>query len=92
MSTVTPRMSNSALVGNLPARGIDAIQQETAQARGLWQRFGSGQVDEPGQQREHSIERGFRVRGPIENEWGQSESLDPDNVGDIADEGMGHRG
>lgn len=25
-------------------------------------------------------------------EWGRSESLDPDNVGDIADEGLFHRG
>jgi hypothetical protein len=24
--------------------------------------------------------------------WGRSESIDPDNVGDIADEGAGHRG
>jgi hypothetical protein len=24
--------------------------------------------------------------------WGRSESLDPDDVGDIADEGAGHRG
>jgi hypothetical protein len=36
--------------------------------------------------------RGFRVLGPVENEWGRSESIDPDNVGDIADEGSGHRG
>ena len=27
-----------------------------------------------------------------EEKWGRSESLDPDNVGDIADEGAGHRG
>ena len=25
-------------------------------------------------------------------EWGRSESIDPDNVGDIADEGIAHRG
>lgn len=30
--------------------------------------------------------------GAIEEQWGRSESLDPDNVGDIADEGAGHRG
>lgn len=29
---------------------------------------------------------------PSDEEWGRSESLDPDNVGDIADEGAGHRG
>jgi hypothetical protein len=34
----------------------------------------------------------FRPRGSVEDEWGRSESLDPDNVGDIADEGAGHRG
>jgi hypothetical protein len=34
----------------------------------------------------------FRRRGSIADEWGRSESLDPDNVGDIADEGAGHRG
>jgi hypothetical protein len=37
-------------------------------------------------------ERGFRIRGPVDDEWGRSESVDPDNVGDIADEGAGHRG
>ena len=41
---------------------------------------------------EVAIERGFRLRGPVEEKWGRSESLDPDNVGDIADEAAGHRG
>lgn len=36
--------------------------------------------------------RGFRLRGSIDDQWGRSESLDPDNVGDIADEGIAHRG
>ena len=49
-------------------------------------------LDEPGPQTESSSERGFRTRGPVDDEWGRSESLDPDGVGDIADEGMGHRG
>jgi hypothetical protein len=31
-------------------------------------------------------------RRSVDDEWGRSESLDPDNVGDIADEGGGHRG
>ena len=57
----------------------------------VWQEFGWG-LDEPGPQTESSIERGFRLRGPVDDEWGRSESLDPDNVGDIADEGTGHRG
>lgn len=34
----------------------------------------------------------FRTRGDVADDWGRSESLDPDNVGDIADEGLGHRG
>jgi hypothetical protein len=34
----------------------------------------------------------FRPRGPVDVEWGRSDSIDPDNVGDIADEGAGHRG
>jgi 2-methylisocitrate lyase-like PEP mutase family enzyme len=54
--------------------------------------FGWGGSDEPGPQTESPIERGFRLAGPVDNEWGRSESLDPDNVGDIADEGTGHRG
>jgi hypothetical protein len=34
----------------------------------------------------------FRPGESVDDEWGRSESLDPDNVGDIADEGAGHRG
>jgi hypothetical protein len=56
-----------------------------------WQEFGWG-LDEPGPQTESSIERGFRLAGPVDDEWGRSESFDPDGVGDIADEGAGHRG
>ena len=54
--------------------------------------FGSGGPDAPGPQTEGLIERDFRILGPVEDQWGRSESLDPDNVGDIADEGAGHRG
>jgi hypothetical protein len=43
-------------------------------------------------QDEISREGGFRVRGLVADEWGRSESIDPDNVGDIADEGLAHRG
>ena len=57
-----------------------------------WQEFGWGEPDEPGPQTESSIERGLRLAGPVDDQWGRSESLDPDNVGDIADEGRGHRG
>jgi hypothetical protein len=59
---------------------------------GDWQEFGWGEPNEPGPQTESSIERGLRKAGPVDDEWGRSESLDPDNVGDIADEGRGHRG
>ena len=48
--------------------------------------------DAPGPQTENSNGREFRLRGSVDDEWGRSESLDPDNVGDIADEGAGHRG
>jgi hypothetical protein len=43
-------------------------------------------------QDDNSNERGFRIRGLVDDEWGRSESIDPDNVGDIADEGIAHRG
>ena len=59
---------------------------------GVWRELGLGGLDEPGPQTESSIERGFRLRGPVDDQWGHSESVDPDNVGDIADEGTGHRG
>ena len=91
MSRVAPRIS-SALAVELVAQGIAAIRQEAGQVGGLWQEFGWGGGDEPGPQTESSIERGFRLRGPVDDQWGRSESLDPDNVGDIADEGAGHRG
>ena len=45
-----------------------------------------------GPQTGSSNDLGFRIRGLVDDEWGRSECLDPDNVGDIADEGMGHRG
>ena len=56
------------------------------------QEVGRGGLDESGPQTESSIEPRFRLRGSVDDEWGRSESIDPDNVGDIADEGMGHRG
>ena len=34
----------------------------------------------------------FAIHVPVDDECGRSESLDPENVGDIADEGAGHRG
>jgi hypothetical protein len=77
---------------SLVAHRIATVHQENAQMRGLWEEFVWGELDEPGPQTESSIERGFRLAGPVDDEWGRSESLDPDGVGDIADEGAGHRG
>jgi 2-methylisocitrate lyase-like PEP mutase family enzyme len=34
----------------------------------------------------------FATALPVDDDCGQSESFDPDNIGDIADEGSGHRG
>jgi hypothetical protein len=52
--------------------------------------FGWGEKDEPGPQTEDSRERGF-VR-EVADKMGQSDSLDLDDVGDVADEGPGRRG
>lgn len=71
---------------------MNSIQHQNSSALfSTWQEFGWG-LDEPGPQTESSIERGFRLAGPVDDEWGRSESFDPDRVGDIADEGAGHRG
>jgi hypothetical protein len=48
--------------------------------------------DESEPEPDHATDRGFRLREAAEDDWGRSESLDPDDVGDIADEGAGHRG
>ena len=53
--------------------------------------FGWGEPNEPGPQTEDSYERGFTREIRLE-QLGHSESLDPDDVGDIADEGPGRRG
>jgi hypothetical protein len=52
----------------------------------LWEEFARHESDEPGPHIERLMD------GPMNDEWGRSESIDPDNVGDIADEGAGHRG
>ena len=52
--------------------------------------FGWNEPNEPGPQTEDSRERGFS--GEMGDEQGRSDGLDPDEVGDIADEGPGHRG
>jgi hypothetical protein len=53
--------------------------------------FGWGEKDEPGPQTEDSRERGF-VRRRNDDNLGHSESLDEEDVGDVADEGAGRRG
>ena len=90
MATVAQRISSGAV--QLVARAMDGIRQEAAQVRGLWQEFGWRGSGEPGPPSESSIERESRLRGPVDDQCGRSESLDPDHVGDIADEGAGHRG
>jgi hypothetical protein len=90
MSTVAPRISSDAV--QLVAQAIDGIGQQTAQVRGLWHVFDWGAPGQPRPPSDSSIERECRLHGPVDDQWGRSESLDPDNVGDIADEGAGHRG
>ena len=90
--TFALRMSSGALLGELVAQGIEALRQQTVQARGLLEESDCGPLDESGPRTESSLERGFRVGRPVDDEWGRPESIDRDNVGDIADEGMGHRG
>ena len=70
---------------------VSREQQMTIALRSSWPEFGWA-FDDPGPQTESSIERGFRLPGPVDDQWGRSESIDPDRVGDIADEGTGHRG
>ena len=53
--------------------------------------FGWGEKDEAGPQTADSRERGF-VRDVDEDALGHSESLDPDEVGDIATKGLGVAG
>ena len=50
-----------------------------------------GGLTGPGPQTESASERGFPSDADDRN-LGHSDELDDDNVGDIADEGSGHRG
>jgi hypothetical protein len=65
---------------------IDAME------RGTRRDFDAGGFDESGPRPDSSSDRRFLLRGSVNDEWGRSESFDPDDVGDIADEGAGHRG
>ena len=53
--------------------------------------FGWNETNAPGPQTEDSRERGF-LSDATDDELGVSDALDPDDVGDIADEGPGRRG
>lgn len=57
---------------------------------GLGVEFGWNEDNAPGPQTEDSLERGW-VRTATDDQ-GRSDGLDPDQVGDIADEGPGRRG
>jgi hypothetical protein len=57
-----------------------------------WQGNGRAGTGAPEPQRERSTEPGSHPPEAVEEEWGRSESLDPDDSGDIADEGVAHRG
>jgi hypothetical protein len=52
--------------------------------------FGWNEKDAPGPQTEDSLERGFS--STTDDDQGRAEELDPDDIGDIADEGPGRRG
>jgi hypothetical protein len=53
--------------------------------------FGWREAHAPGPQTEDSFERGFPYAADA-NDQGRSDELDPEDVGDIADEGPGRRG
>ncbi len=53
--------------------------------------FDWGKLPGPGPQTESSRERGF-VSDADESELGRTDSVQPDEGSDIADEGRGHRG
>ena len=92
MNASAQRISGGALVVRPVGQTINIRRERPNPAGSLWQQRGRGLIEEPEPQSEHSLERGFRAHGSVDDDWGRSESLDPDNVGDIADEGMGHRG
>ena len=77
MTLSSSRLSFTA--SELVTRGMDGIRFEAAELGGLIRA-------------ETTVERMRRLHLPLDDEWGRSCSLDPDNVGDIADEGAGHRG
>jgi hypothetical protein len=53
--------------------------------------FGWHEAHAPGPQTEDSLERGFPHATDLDHQ-GRSDELDPEDVGDMADEGPGRRG
>lgn len=60
--------------------------------RSMGEEVAWGHFETSAPQMDASSERAPQIGARIDDLWGRSESLDPDNVGDIADEGAGHRG
>jgi len=60
--------------------------------RALWLEFDFQDLDPPGPPNSRPGEARPSSPNRLDEEWGRSESLDPDDIGDIADEGLGHRG
>jgi 2-methylisocitrate lyase-like PEP mutase family enzyme len=83
--TLRSKGSFAGLAGLLPYAEINGIFAADPRVR--------QRIQEPnGRKTESSSDRELPTRGPVDDQWGRSCSLDPDNAGDIADEGLGHRG
>jgi hypothetical protein len=76
----------------LVAQGIADVRQGMTNVRSLWEEVAWGRFDQPPPESKGSIHSETRLAERVDDDWGRSESLDPDDVGDIADEGAGHRG
>ena len=74
----------------MPSSGGHIMRTRWATEFGWGQEFGWKEHHAPGPQTEDSRERGFV--NEMDDDLGLSVSLDPDHVGDIADEGPGRRG
>ena len=68
------------------------VQRISVGVRGFWQKLGRRNPEPPDLQTDNAIQHRVGPRDIVDGVCGRSESLDPDNVGDIADEGTGHRG
>jgi hypothetical protein len=68
------------------------VRQGLTNVPSLWEEIAWGRFDQPPPETKCSIHSATRLPERVGDDWGRSESLDPDDVGDIADEGAGHRG